>query len=152
MEGEAGRAPNWSLDSLSSEITSALSSGEFGDGKLIDGRALAVKASPMKANSSKIVVGTAALPPGFSTPSHSHEAEEVALFLSGSGSVDIDGVAYPVTAGTVLLTPSNTVHITHSNPGDEPLVVLWLYAPPGSEARWVEPDKHETSGHAGSAG
>jgi mannose-6-phosphate isomerase-like protein (cupin superfamily) len=144
------RAPTWSLDALSSEILTALARGEFGDGRLIDGRALAVKASPIKDNASKIAVGTAALPPGFSTRPHSHEAEEVAVFLSGSGSVDIDGIDYPVTKGTVLLTPSNAVHVTHSNPGDEPLVVLWFYAPPGSEARWVEPKASETSGDTGS--
>ena len=38
---------------------------------------------------------------------------------------------------------------THADPGEEPLIVLWFYAPPGSEARWVEPEKHETAGHAG---
>ena len=149
MGDETRRAPSWDLDALSAEIQQALETGQWGDGKVIDGRALAVKASPMRDNSSKIVVGTAALPPGFSTPPHSHEAEEVAIFLSGSGSVDIDGVAYPVQRGTVLLTPSNSIHTTNSEPGGEPLVVLWLYAPPGSEARWVEPDKHVTTGHAG---
>jgi len=96
MAGDEERAPSWSLDSLSREILTALTSGEFGDGKLIDGRALAVKASPIEANASKIAVGTAALPPGFATRPHSHEAEEVALFLSGSGWVDIDGTDYPV--------------------------------------------------------
>src|SRR5260221_4562831 len=149
MEADALRAPTWHLDELSREIQAALESGQSGDGKVIDGRALAVKASPMKDNSSKLVIGTAALPPGFSTPPHSHEAEEVALFLSGSGSVDIDGVVHQVQTGTVLLTPSNSVHTTHSEPGAEPLVVLWLYAPPGSETRWVEPGTHATTAHTG---
>ena len=51
--------------------------------------------------------------------------------------------------GRVLVTPSDLVHVTHSDPGAEPFIVLWFYAPPGSEARWVEPEKHETAGHAG---
>lgn len=149
MTGEGRRASSWDLESLTREIRAALAGSDAGEGKLIDGRALAVKASPMRDNASKLVVGTAALPPGFSTPAHSHEAEEVALVLSGSGSVDIDGIAHRIVTGTVLLTPSNAVHVTHSDPGSEPLVILWLYAPPGSEARWVEPDKHSTAGHTG---
>lgn len=143
-------ARSWKLDDLESEAMETLRTGQaYRDAKLIDGRVLAVKASPLRQNSSKIVMGTAALPPGFMTRSHSHEAEEVAVILSGSGAVDIDGVRHPVAAGTVLLTPSNAVHVTHADAGGPPLVILWFYAPPGSEARWVEPEKHETAGHAG---
>lgn len=131
-------AAQWQLDDLRAEISEALSTGASGDARLIEGRAIAVKASPFRANSTRIVVGTSALPPGFVTTPHSHEAEEVAVFLSGSGTVEIDGVANRVAAGTVLLTPSNAVHVTYSDPGSTPLVALWFYAPPGSEARWLE--------------
>ena len=148
-EPRAPFAPSWSLDALIEEALAGLEHGEAGDAKRIDGRALAVKASPMKGNSEHIVTGMAALPPGFTTRAHSHAAEEVAVFLRGSGRVDIDGVPHRVEAGTVLVTPSDLVHVTHSDPGEEPLVVLWFYAPPGSEARWVEPERHETAGHAG---
>ncbi|HYM84404.1 MAG TPA: cupin domain-containing protein [Candidatus Dormibacteraeota bacterium] len=140
-------APTWDLAALQTQALAALRAGGQDDAKLIDGRILAVKASPMLGNSSQIVVGTACLPPGFATRAHSHEAEEVSMILAGSGRIEIDGVAHPVSAGTIVLTPANAVHVTHSE-GSEPLVVLWFYAPPGSEARWVEPDKHETAGHA----
>lgn len=142
-------APSWTLEELTAEALAALADGESGDAKRIDGRALAVKASPMRGNSEHIVTGMAALPPGFTTRAHSHSAEEIAVFLSGNGRVEIDGVAHAVAAGTVLVTPSDLVHVTHNESADEPLVVLWFYAPPGSEARWVEPEKHETAGHAG---
>ena len=142
-------APSWSLDGLIEEALAGLELGESGDAKRIDGRALAVKASPIKGNSEHIVTGTAALPAGFSTRAHSHAAEEVAVFLRGSGRVDIDGVSHRVQTGTVLVTPADLVHVTHSDPGEDPLVVLWFYAPPGSEARWVEPERHDTAGHAG---
>jgi gentisate 1,2-dioxygenase len=142
-------APSWQIDELIAEATAALESGEHGDAKRIDGRALSVKASPMKGNSQHIATGMAVVPPGLATRAHSHSAEEIAVFLRGSGRVDIDGVAHPVSAGTVLVTPSDLVHVTFADPGDEPLVVLWFYAPPGSEARWVEPERHETAGHAG---
>jgi quercetin dioxygenase-like cupin family protein len=150
-EGSTDRAPfapNWSLDELIAEGLAGLATGESGDAKRIDGRALAVKASPMRSNSTHIVVGTATLPPGFSTRPHSHSAEEVAVVLRGSGWVDIDGAPHRITQGTLLVTPADLVHVTHSDPGEEPLVVLWFYAPPGAEARWVEPEKHETAGHA----
>jgi hypothetical protein len=71
----------WQLDDLKDEILEALEQGAAGDGKLIDGRALAVKASPARANSTHLVVGTAALPPSFKTLPHSHEADEIAVFL-----------------------------------------------------------------------
>ena len=131
-------APQWQLDELQAEISEALRTGASGDARLIEGRAIAVKASPFRENSTRIVIGTAALPPGFTTTAHSHEAEEVAVFLSGSGTVEIDGFPNRVAAGTVLVTPSNTVHVTHADPGPTPLVALWFYAPPGSEARWLE--------------
>jgi len=135
---ERALAPQWRLEELKAEITEALRTGGSGDGRLIEGRAIAVKASPFRENSARIVVGTSALPPGFVTTPHSHEAEEVAVFLSGSGTVEIDGVPNRVAAGTVLLTPSNSVHVSYSDPGTTPLVALWFYAPPGSEARWLE--------------
>lgn len=144
-------APTWTLAELTAEILAGLADGESGDAKRIDGRALAVKASPLKGNAEHIVTGMAALPPGFSTRAHSHSAEEVAVVLQGSGTVEIDGVAHPVETGTVLVTPADLVHVTHNGSVTEPLVVLWFYAPPGSEARWVEPERHETAGHAGSS-
>ena len=118
-------APSWSLDALMAEALAGLELGESGDAKRIDGRALAVKASPLKGNS-----------------------EHIAVVLRGSGRVTIDDVDHRIQAGTVLVTPSDLVHVTHADPGVEPLIVLWFYAPPGSEARWLEPERHETAGHA----
>lgn len=141
-------APTWQIEDLIAEALDGLENGESGDAKRIDGRALAVKASPLRGNSVHITTGMAALPPGFTTQPHSHAAEEIALFLRGSGRVEIDRVSHRVTAGTLLVTPPDLVHLTHSDPGHEPLIVLWFYAPPGSEARWIEPDRHETTGPA----
>lgn len=147
-EPRAPFAPSWLLDDVIAEGLRALAEGEAGDAKRIDGRSLAVKASPLKGNSVHITTGMAVLPPGFATRAHSHSAEEVALFVRGRGRVTIDGVDHPVEPGTLLVTPSDLVHVTHNDTPDEPMVVLWFYAPPGSEARWVEPDKHETAGPA----
>jgi quercetin dioxygenase-like cupin family protein len=134
---EPGQAPaTWTFEDLRQEIVTSLAQGGFGDGRIVDGRTVAVKASPARGNSAKIVIGTAALPPGYRTPPHSHDAEEVAVVLSGGGGIDIDGVEHPVEAGSVVLAPANSQHATFAHPDTE-LVVLWFYAPPGSEARWL---------------
>ena len=130
--------PSWTVSDLAEEIERALAEGGAGDGRMVEGRATAVKASPERGNSTKIVMGTSALPPNFSTVPHVHEAEEVTVVLSGRGWVDIDGASYPLEEGTVLLAPSNLPHQSHSGP--EGLTVLWFYAPPGSEARWLASD------------
>lgn len=128
-------APRWMVADLAAEIEKALAEGGAGDGRLVEGRATAVKASPEKGNSSRIVMGTSCLPPNFSTVPHAHEAEEVSVILSGGGWVDIDGTPNPLEPGMVLFAPSNLPHQTHSGP--DGLTVLWFYAPPGSEARWM---------------
>ena len=133
--------PKWTISELAAEVEKVLAKGIAGDGPLIEGRAMKVKASPELGNSDKIVMGTAALPPHFSTVPHSHEAEEVALAISGSGWVDIDGKAHPMKEGTVVFASSNLPHQTHSGP--DGLTVLWFYAPPGSEMRWLAPDADE---------
>ncbi|MDE0232997.1 MAG: cupin domain-containing protein [bacterium] len=133
--------PKWTISQLAAEVEEVLAKGIAGDGPLIEGRAMHVKASPELGNSDKIVMGTASLPPHFSTVPHSHAAEEVAVVISGSGWLDIDGKSHAMKVGTVIFASSNLPHQTHSGP--DGLTVLWFYAPPGSEARWLESDAKE---------
>ena len=51
-------ATAWLISDLAEEIERALAEGGAGDGRLVEGRATAVKASPERGNSSKIVMGT----------------------------------------------------------------------------------------------
>ena len=127
--------PTWMIADLAEEIERAMAEGGVGDGRLVEGRATAVKASPRLGNSARIVMGTSCLPPRFSTVPHSHEAEEVSVVLAGGGRVDIDGTSNSLEPGMVLFAPSNLTHQTHSGP--DGLTILWFYAPPGSEARWM---------------
>ncbi|MDE0370179.1 MAG: dimethylsulfonioproprionate lyase family protein [bacterium] len=126
-------ATGWLLSDLAEEIERALAEGGAGDGRLVEGRATAVKASPEQGNSSKIVMGTSCLPPHFSTAAHSHQAEEVSVVLSGGGWMDVDETPHTLQPGGILLVPSNLPHRAHSGP--DGLTVLWLLAPPGSEPR-----------------
>jgi mannose-6-phosphate isomerase-like protein (cupin superfamily) len=67
---------------------------------------------------------------------HNHAADEVAIGLRGRGAVIIDGVEHRLYAGDVVFTPAWSQHVTRSDE-NEPTVVLWIYAPPGSERRWL---------------
>ena len=87
--------------------------------------------------------GVSVVPLGVSTPSHSHRAEELALILDGSGEITIDGRVHQVRAGDVLLTPPNLEHHTKASDGGS-LSVLWVYAPAGSEERWLADEPEES--------
>ena len=127
----------WHHDSIIEEALTTLAEGGAPGAPLIDGRVLSVKATPVNDTSKSMAIGMAVLPPGFSTPIHDHEAEELATILSGEGTITIDGVDHAVRAGSVVLTPSMSRHVTTAGP-DAPLVVWWTYAPAGSEDRWLK--------------
>lgn len=83
--------------------------------------------------SSHLVAGVTVFEPGEQCAPHNHpESEEFNVVLKGSG------VALDVTAGTEIpfkerdwiFIPKGHVHI-HRNTGNEPLMLLWCYAPPG---------------------
>jgi quercetin dioxygenase-like cupin family protein len=124
------------FEELKTEALRALDEGGSGDWRMHDDRAVAVKTTPLKGNGSAMAVGVSALPPGYRTPPHSHAAEEVAVVISGSGGIEIGDEVFEVAEGTVLVTPSNSTHSTYSDSSSS-LVILWVYAPPGSEERWL---------------
>ena len=146
MTGDAGPAGRvgvparaWTHQQIIADGLAALEAGGVAGAPLIDGRILGVRATPADGTASQMAIGLSVLPAGYTTPSHHHVAEEMASVLSGEGTIVIDGVDYPVTAGSVVLTPSMSEHVTVASPA-APLVVWWVYAPAGSEQRWLERD------------
>lgn len=129
----------WTTDRLSDDLAAALARAPDAIGQWVHGRVIGVLASPELESATHLAVGVAALPAGFATARHSHEAEEVAIVLSGRGRIEIDGVVHEVEAGSVVLTPARSEHVTSAH-GDGPLHVLWIYAPAGSEQRWLAPE------------
>lgn len=123
----------------------ALAAGGREGAPLIDGRVMSVQATPSNGTATKMALGMSVLPPGYSTPPHDHEAEELATVLSGTGTITIDDVDHPVRPGDVVLTPSMSRHVSTAGP-DEPLVVWWMYAPAGSEDRWLAADAEGGTG------
>lgn len=74
------------LSYLADEALAALEEGGRPGFPVIEGRVLSVQVTPQRGTSSGIAMGVAALPEGFSTPDHTHRAEEIATVLRGSGS------------------------------------------------------------------
>ena len=127
------------LETMADTALQALSEGGLPGYPVIDGRVLAVQATPDRGTSSDLAMGVAALPPGYSVPEHTHRAEEIAVILRGSGTSKIDDETIAVSAGSVVVTPPHARHVTTASAAGE-MVVFWVYGPAGSEARWLEAD------------
>ncbi|MEX1004981.1 MAG: cupin domain-containing protein [Acidimicrobiia bacterium] len=126
------------LDELVEGALAVLDSGVATDAfPLVDGRVVAVQASPDLESSADMAWGISAIPSGFSVPEHTHRAEEFAMIVRGSGTIVIEDEEIPVSEGSVVVTPPHLRHRTTAGP-DAPMVVYWVYGPAGSEARWLD--------------
>ena len=65
--------------------------------------------------------------PGAAHSPHTHEAEEVVAFLSGTGTIKIGNDSYKVGPGDALLIPANVVHSTE-NHGSEDLLFIAAFS------------------------
>jgi quercetin dioxygenase-like cupin family protein len=65
--------------------------------------------------------------PGMQLRPHSHDFEQVALILEGTGTFHVDGVPHPVGPGSALVIPAGAEH--YLEPGDEVVVNLDVFAP-----------------------
>lgn len=77
--------------------------------------------------------------PGAAFPAHSHDREEVLIFLAGSGRAKLGGEEERVVAGDVAIVPANTVH-EFAAAGGEALQAIGIL-PAG--ARMFSPDGEE---------
>jgi quercetin dioxygenase-like cupin family protein len=125
------------IDDMVNEAVAALDAGGTTRFPLIDGRIVAVFATPDDSSSARMAMGISVLPPGYSTPAHQHPAEEFAMVIRGTGSITIDDEVIPVAPGDLVVTPPDSVHVTTSG-ADDQLVIYWSYGPAGSEQRWLE--------------
>ncbi|MGB4135015.1 MAG: cupin domain-containing protein [Microbacterium sp.] len=125
----------WHFEDIVRRGLAALAAGGDSEHPMIEDRIVAVRATPERGTSRHMAAGVSVIPAGYSTPPHSHLAEEYAHVLSGDGVITIDGVGHPVARGDILLTPDQSVHVTTA--GREPLAIWWIYGPAGSEGRWL---------------
>jgi mannose-6-phosphate isomerase-like protein (cupin superfamily) len=71
--------------------------------------------------------------PGNKIPVHKHlNEDEFFIFLKGSGTIEIDGVEFPVKPGTSGLVPRATWHSIYNN-SSELLIFTFGYSPAGFE-------------------
>ena len=136
---ESNNSKSWSLEDLVSSIENALKDNkDIDEVRLVEGRAQYVVLSPGRGASEHIVMGLASLPKNFSTPEHKHFSEEIAVWVNGSGQVDIEGDIHIMKKDSIVFVPSDLNHVTTS--GEDGLTVLWFYAPTGSESKWLTED------------
>ena len=126
----------WTLASLREQLEADLIAPTPSLARWIDGRLVGVLASPELASASQLALGVSALPKGVRVPVHEHVAEEIAVILGGEGEIVIGDEVHHVREGDVILTPSGAPHYTVAG-DNQPLLVMWTYAPPGSEHRWL---------------
>jgi len=96
-------------------------------------------------NAAALTFGEVVVMPGGGHSRHNHpDAEEVLYFLSGEGEQTLDdGDPFRVVAGDTIYIPVGVFHST-INTGWEPMRVLALYNPGGSEQGLAElPDFRE---------
>lgn len=124
------------LEEMKSEMISALERGSHPTGRLLNGRIVVVLATPDNGTSKDVAIGLSAIPAGLGTEEHFHPAEEIAMVLSGRATIYMDDVPYEVGPGSVIYTPSMVRHRTQVT-NDEIYLSWWMYAPAGSESRWL---------------
>lgn len=127
---------HWNQRRLAEALLSGLDQTEPGLGRWVNGRIVGLLASPFSDSATSMAVGVSALQRARSTPEHSHAAEELAIVLGGAGTIHIGDGSVTVGVGDVVLTPPDVPHRTESDP-DQPLAILWIYAPPDSALRWL---------------
>jgi putative monooxygenase len=74
-------------------------------------------------------LGYSVFKPGTSTADLSHEVEELAYIVSGSGVIRLETRDVPVVAGQALYVPARLWH-TVMNPGAEDLVMVFSFPAP----------------------
>lgn len=91
-------------------------------------------ASPL--NAEHFCMGTATLSPnGGQVPWHNHRQEEVYVIIDGTGEMCVGDERRLLHAGEAVYIPSDEYHQL-TNVGDEPLQMLYCYAPAGDVDHW----------------
>jgi mannose-6-phosphate isomerase-like protein (cupin superfamily) len=98
------------IDDMVDEAVVTLDAGGTARFPLIDGRIVAVSATPDDSTSARMATGISVLPPGYSTPAHHHAAEEFAMIARGTASTTIADEVIPVGLGDLVVTPPDSDH------------------------------------------
>ncbi|MBL8698433.1 MAG: cupin domain-containing protein [Alphaproteobacteria bacterium] len=89
--------------------------------------------TPEQTGTPTLSMGIQAIAPGCYIREHWHDRnEEVLHFLQGEGTAYVDGVPYPIKAGTTIYVGPWRKH-KFVNEGKVDLKMLWVLTPPGLE-------------------
>jgi len=92
-------------------------------------------ASPIQAGFS---MGWVTLEPrGGQVPWHNQDQEEVYVVVRGTGEMCLGEECAPLATGQAVHIPPRVFHQL-TNTGDEPLVMMYCYAPAGDVAHWKQ--------------
>jgi len=92
-------------------------------------------ASPIQAGFS---MGWVTLEPrGGQVPWHNQDQEEVYVVVRGTGEMCLGAECAPLATGQAVHIPPRVFHQL-TNIGDEPLVMMYCYAPAGDVAHWKQ--------------
>ncbi|MBL4826431.1 MAG: cupin domain-containing protein [Spongiibacteraceae bacterium] len=83
--------------------------------------------TPHSTNNAAFTTGISTYPQGKGAPFHSHNCDEQVTLLEGKGEVEINGEITPLVKYDTTYIPGDLVH-AFRNTGDEPMVILWVYA------------------------
>ena len=87
--------------------------------------------SPQLVNSTMFVAGITIFEPGEASSLHSHpNSEEIDFVIQGCGEVESEGERKPFKEHDFMFIPKGVEH-RHINTCDKPLILLWIYSPPG---------------------
>jgi quercetin dioxygenase-like cupin family protein len=79
------------------------------------------------AESTGFTSGLTSFPPGRNAPMHYHNCDEQVTIIDGEGEVEVDGQKKRLKKFDTSYIPANSPH-RFNNVGEEPLVILWIYA------------------------
>jgi quercetin dioxygenase-like cupin family protein len=100
-------------------------------------RTTRVMLGPGTVEAENFVVGYVQIQPGGEVPLHSHENEEAYTILQGGGLMTVGDETCEMRAVSTVHIPPDKPH-SLKNPGDELLVMMFVYSPSGLVGHWAE--------------
>lgn len=79
-----------------------------------------------------VTIQYAKLSPGHSLSPHKHEYEQVAMILQGECDLYVNGVAYPMTSGSIMSIPPMAEHYVQVK-GEQDVINLDIFYPKRSD-------------------
>ncbi|HUJ26724.1 MAG TPA: cupin domain-containing protein [Myxococcales bacterium] len=84
----------------------------------------------------KASIAYAKIPGGYTLPMHWHSHEEASVFISGAGTLTMDGKPYDLVPGSLVVIPPKTHHMLKCAAGSDCLILTRRAGP--TDYNWVK--------------